>query len=355
MLPRTSRSLRISHVGSNPAGFTLIELLTVILIIGILIGILVPALGGARSAAKNASTAAMISAVQAALEAFKDENGKEFIRSGGYPCSYMHPNILDGDNQPIFTMEHGASGRFPFIEIFPQVYGAHFLPAMLMGVDGHGFVPRSGIPKDLLGEPHKWYAPIDDQGTLLPRAARYLDPDRVRLLRTEELPGNRNPLLFPQWNVMKHLPVIVDSFDRPLLYYVPNHHGSLSNMMEAYYSPQNQYPDGPPLYYQVDNMGFTGTRGDRPPSYDGWDFGAGPVHRITRSGEKLTALDIDKSENRDTLARYILDMKAFRAIRNPSAKSPLRPVNKDSYLLITAGRDALYGTSDDVKNFGSEE
>lgn len=356
-----SALVNVSHTrqpsGVRPA-FTLIELLVVVFILGLLIAILVPALSGARRAAKGASTAATLQAIQTALETFKNSHGSEFPRSNGYPPSYMHPNISDASGRPVFTMRDGAAGKFPFIRTgnsFPRVYGAHFLPAMLLGLDSNGFVPRSSVPPDLLAAPERWYLP-DDQGRLLERAGPYLDPSRVRLVHTENLPGRRPERnmygdLFPDWSDMKHLPVIVDAFERPVLYYVPNRNGSLQNMMEWLYNGDNHYPDGPPIYYQIDNAGFTGTSGDYGPPADGWDFGHGGNHRIARAGHKLTALDIDLPPNRDTFARYVLDMNAFRAMRNPTARSPLRPVNKDAYLLITAGPDALYGTADDIVNF----
>ncbi len=337
------------------SAFTLIELLTVILILGVLIAILVPSMSAARAAGKDASTAGTLSAIQTALEAFKDEHGKTFPRSGGYPPSFMHPNLYDRDNQPVFTMAQGANGRFPFLAGYPKVYGAHYLSAMLMGVDRQGYVRRSDVPPDLLGQPERWYTVLDDQGTLLPRAASYLDASRVRLIRTDELPGAYNPVHFPNWEMMKHLPVIADAHDRPVLYYVPHRHGSLQNMMEWYYSPTNHYPDGPPIYYHVDNAGFTGILSEPLYNQPGWNFGRGGLHRIARPGHELTALDIDDDRNRDSLARYVLDMRAFRSLPERTAKSPLRPVNKDTYLLITAGRDAIYGSPDDVRNFESGE
>lgn len=348
-------------VSSARPAFTLIELLVVVFILGLLIAILVPALSGARRAAKGASTASTLDAIQKALEAFKNDQGAEFPRSNGYPPSYLHPNINDANGNPVFTLRDGAAGKFPFIrngKNFPRVYGAHFLPAMLLGMDSNGFVPRSSVPPALLATPEKWYQP-DGEEKLLDRATPYLDPARVRLVATEDLPGRRPERnmygdLFPDWSSMKRLPVIVDAFDYPILYYVPNRNGSLQNMMEWLYSGDNQYPDGPPIYYQIDNAGFTGTTSDPGPAGEGWDFGRGGYHKISRPGHKLTALDIDLPANRDTFARYVLDMNAFKALRNPTAKSPLRPVNKDAYVLVSTGPDALYGTEDDIVNFPRE-
>ncbi|MCH7527855.1 MAG: hypothetical protein IID39_10495, partial [Planctomycetes bacterium] len=58
-------------------------------------------------------------------------------------------------------------------------------------------------------------------------------------------------------------------------------------------------------------------------------------------------------ENRDTFARYVSDRKLFRNLEatiNPPPASPLRPVNSDSFLLISPGADGRYGTNDDISN-----
>ena len=112
---------------------------------------------------------------------------------------------------------------------------------------------------------------------------------------------------------------------------------------------------GPPFYFHQDNRAFTGG----PPTNkyaatDGWDFGEG-VHAITQSGAELTAKEIIKEENRDTFARFILERKQYQSLllakSTPSEATLLRPVNPDSYLLISAGVDGRYGTNDDITNF----
>ena len=59
-----------------------------------------------------------------------------------------------------------------------------------------------------------------------------------------------------------------------------------------------------------------------------------------------------------SFARYIVDRTLLRSLKEekpggekPSEKTQLRPVNADSYLLISAGVDGRFGTPDDVTNF----
>jgi hypothetical protein len=42
----------------------------------------------------------------------------------------------------------------------------------------------------------------------------------------------------------------------------------------------------------------------------------------------------------------------YEAITNPVIKVGVRPYNPDTYILISAGYDGIYGTKDDVTNFG---
>ena len=124
--------------------FSLVELLTVIFIISLLIGILIPSLGAARNAAKKSKTNSDIRAIGTAIELFKNDNEREFPHTNGYPPSFAHP--------PIKGYSFDAHlGQFPFLEDVsdsnpPVVYGAHWLPAMLMGVDNLGYVKRSSVP-----------------------------------------------------------------------------------------------------------------------------------------------------------------------------------------------------------------
>lgn len=343
-------------------GFSLIELLTVIFIITLLISILVPSLNNARNQAKRTSAAALLRAIEVGLESFKNDNETEFSRTNGYPPSFAHPPILNKDGGPVFTEDDAAEGRFPFLERFPRVYGAHFLPAMLVGRDLNGFVPRRSVPKDLLAEPWKWYEGDETTGEILQRRSLYLDTAKVRFVATEDLIGKKpdadNGRFFKDWSEedMRRLPVIVDPFDQPVLYYASNRGGTLGNMVEELHRSDNRYNDGQPVYFHQDNEGFTGTGTDPNAPIDGWDLGGGG-HAIAIHGSALTALDIEQTQYKESFARYILDKNAFNAVPfdQRKANTPLRPVNKDTFLLITAGPDGRYGTTDDVSNIPSQE
>ncbi len=342
--------------------FTLVELLTVVFIISLLIGILIPSINSARTAAKKATTAKALDSIKVGMEMFKNDNGADFRQTNGYPPSFAHPPI------PGYTFQSHL-GEFPFLDPIsdgrpPSVSGAHWLPAMLMGVDNLGYVKRSSVPNenDLRKKPWLWYSddPFQDESYRKPeRMPLYLDPGNTRTKATKDIPGRENREFFPRWDDVRQLPVIVDAFDQPVLYYVASTHGRTTNMVEEDHIADNAYDGrrpqeiGVPFYFHQDNEAFTGTSSDAEETVElGWDFGGRPrEHAIGESGSMLTPAQLVDADHRNTFARYIVDRKIFESLRIDSADgAPLRPVNADSYLLITAGPDGRYGTADDVTN-----
>ncbi|MCH9001407.1 MAG: prepilin-type N-terminal cleavage/methylation domain-containing protein [Planctomycetes bacterium] len=341
--------------------FSLVELLTVMFIISALIAILVPSLNAARNSAKKTSTIATLNALKGGLDLFRNDNERQFARTNGYPPSFAHPRILK-DGVDIFDP---SIGEYPFVEENPVVSGAHWLPAMLMGHDQGGYINGKTVTRknNLRYEPWKWYTP-DPLGddTLLERTGFYADPGGLKTVQTEDLPGRPNLTLFDNgpWNIVKRLPVIVDSFGQPILYYVANANGRPTNMVADERNRENKYTggpqeQGPPFYFHDDNHQFTGDEDEL-----GWNFD-GP-HAIARAGDKVTAdqlVDPSNAEAQESFARFIIDRALYRTMLKkateenepPSAKATLRPVNADSYLLISAGVDGRYGTNDDITNF----
>ncbi len=359
-----------SHHRMRGSAFSLVELLTVMFIIALLIAILIPSLNSARNSAKKTSTAATLRTLKIGLDLFRNENERDFPQTNGYPPSWAHPPIPGASFDPIL-------GQFPYglgpdfnTNKAPVINGAHWLPAMLMGPDQQGYIARGSVPerKGLRAEPWKWYnANPLNEGKALERRALYIDTG-TRTLPTDRLPGKPDTTLFPDWGVMQKMPVIVDAFDQPILYYAANRNGSTSNIVADERDPNNRYSggtqeNGPPYYVHEDNHGFTGDEGKA-----GWDFGGG-AHAIQFAGEKLDAVILSQpidpanfnpsdQATIPTFARFILDRKLQRDLEERrmsgqtiDPKTPLRVVNPDSYLLISAGVDGRYGTADDVTNF----
>ncbi len=361
-MPSTPTNSHRAKANRTRAGrahaFTLIELLTVMFIITVLIGILIPALNGARRTAKKSTTKGLIRTIEIGLDSFKNDNERDFPQTNGFPPSFSHPPIPGYTFDPIM-------GEFPFVQQQPPVVnGAHWLPAMLMGVDGEGYVSRRSIPKKgtIRKEPWKWYTqdPFGSGEKQLERKPLYMDPNKTPTVRTEDIEGRPNMNLFPDWDVMKHLPVIIDAFEQPVLYYASNRGGTPRNIVADERDPDNSYTggiqlEGPPYYVHDDNHGFTGDEVE-----PGFDFGA-RAHDIAVAGDALDAdalSDPTDAIAAKTFAHFILDRKQLRdmqadraAGKQIPAKTPLRVANPKRFLLISAGADGKYGTMDDVTNF----
>jgi len=347
-----TRFARRHHAPRRAPAFSLVELLTVIFIISALIAILVPSLSAARNQAKKTVTKKAIDSIKMGLEAFKNDHEKDFRRTNGYPPSFEYPKLSGVAFEPYL-------GQFPFLPkdppVTPVVYGAQWLPAMLVGVDAQGYIARREVPPAFRDKPNAWYNP-----NLLPespkRSPLYVDPGGINLVATNNLPGKRpEPPLFPDWKDMQDMPVMADAFDYPILYYVSNTAGKPTNMVAAHRDKNNVYNGGDqevgvPYYFHEDNAGFTGDDEN-----EGWNF-QGVDHPMRKSGAKFTGdmLLPDYGGFEESFARRIVDRPLYRELKLKDEADrkavPLRPVNHDSYLLISPGADGLYGTNDDVSN-----
>jgi hypothetical protein len=103
----------------------------------------------------------------------------------------------------------------------------------------------------------------------------------------------------------------------------------------------------PGVYTMKDNAIFTGlckgTTCEIPP----WDLGAGN-HLIEDFGPDDPPSRDSIDEKRDTFGYYMLNKNAFEQ----TDRRTMRALRADSYVLLSAGKDALYGSDDDVNNLG---
>jgi prepilin-type N-terminal cleavage/methylation domain-containing protein len=324
-------------------GFTLVELLVVVAIIALLIGILVPSLGAARNHAKDVKTRATLKALGDGLEMFKTDNEPEVRKTGGYPASTRADDPTEDGEQDIF--------------------GAQWLVRYLMGKDFRGFVPRKNVPADILDdgtagyEQKHWYdTPAENYVSAIDRAGPYVLPEGLRLIRPKNLSNKPAAALGCDEKTFEQ-PIIADAFDRPVLYYAAN-----VKLAERGNAPVAGFgPDDPAgVYTMVDNGLFTGACKGEACTYQPWDFasilgedGADTDHRykLSQFGTDTTpdadSLKADADAGRVTFPLYVLNRNIFETSQRKSAV----PSRRESFLLITAGRDGIYGNKDDVRNF----
>jgi len=294
-------------------GFTLPELLTVVAIIALLIGILMPALYQVKKMAKDTKQKAQLVSIEMGINLYKND-------FGDYPPS--HGWKTAGDN------------------IDYDYCGAQTLTEAMFGQDLLGFHPDSvyredGLDKnssnDLYPDPFNPNSNPVHKKNLDSRKGPYLQRENIGVFRVGPIPPDEG--VFKPFNfngLAKDRYVICDVFTQ-----VNRTIGGKS------------YKVGTPiLYFRADT-----SRTDINPATNNvkdriYNFYDNQVlveqGRITDSASHLDFLRADGTC--EPFYAYIGDPFA-------SASSLMRPVRPDSFLLISAGNDGLYGTKDDICNF----
>lgn len=288
--------------------FTIVELLTVISIIAILIGILVPSLRAVRRTAREVKQKTQLHALDTALEAFR-------AAYGDYPPS----NLQDEDD---------------------AIYGGAFkLAEAMVGQDLLGFDIRSRWRADLSER-------IDGAGTPLysgrdreSRLGPYIELKHANAYEMRQLySGVSAPFLKKRY-------VICDVFSRagkigmPILYYKAN---TFNKSEERPHDP-NKYGEGElktqtttNIYNYYDCLEIIGL--GVPPG------GAKqhPMFDPTSVGQTTVGIRQFYNQTRN------LKVKIWN---QTLLKYEWWPYNAESFILISAGPDGLYGTPDDLGNY----
>lgn len=319
-------------------GFTLIEMMVVVAIIGLLLAALLPAFSTARNKAKNAQANAIFKALDTGIVSYQAESAL-----GGTlpPSSSDNPK-----NRQLIINPKSKNGGVSEI----RIAGAHLLAMAMVGADGLGTAGFKDLNRD-----GRWWNDTHDNpnglyeldvttlDTKYPRygGAGYVD-DKIRSnmksLQEMEDAGIIQNLSEVSQDIAKDEQMFLDPWGMPILYYKANR--SSQRMIAA---------DKPGIFRQEDNGIITGTK-DGASDDPGIDFGAGKVdgsyHEIisAKTPEAVDKVDdiIQNTDFKQSLARFILDT---------SLRARPTPVNKSTYLLISAGPDSRYGTDDDIINW----
>ncbi len=289
-------SNRAGNEGSKRflTGFTTVELLTVLAIISMLVGLLIPAVSMVKTIAREAKQSAQLTTMGMALEAFKNDYGD-------YPPSNFQ---IGGD-----------------------YCGAQKLAEALCGLDLLGFHPKSDFNSDGYDNSGVF---IYDQANLDERKGPYLELATAGVFKLRYLFPGGTPFLDGDRYVIcdafgvKSVPVGGKSFKAgtPILYYRAN-----VSSKQMIYNPtgMNKFEDN---IYNVQDNGNLVALGK---------VKDGSPHR----------LDINLNPG----VFYSSD----GGVIDPKVPAPAGmvgwPYRPDSYILISAGADGVYGTGDDITNF----
>jgi prepilin-type N-terminal cleavage/methylation domain-containing protein len=296
-------------------GFTLIELLVVISIIAVLLAVLVPSIGLIRIQAKNMSQSMQLRNIATGLEAFNSDNG------GEYPDS--KESIPDG------------------------IFGAQRLCSSMVGRDECGY-SKSGNSTGI------YSADFQNRDY-------YLDPENYTLINSKQLYGTGMNTIAGDDSLkllVYFYPVITDVF-RQKEVTIQSY-----NRQTVGWSNKVVYAGTPILYFKANktnaflNNGYLSPADPPLPIYADC---AQWIYDWTQNQEFFNLPTI-KTFGTTTLKyhNYFSDgvdagKKAFYDdIINDKVTTSILPVCKDSYILISAGFDGIYGTKDDITNFDNK-
>jgi type II secretory pathway pseudopilin PulG len=278
------------------AAFTIIELLTVMSIIILLIGLLVPALNMVKRFTKRVVQKNQFHTIEVAMDIYNAEWEE-------------YPPSDDKDEVPL-----------PYC-------GAMKLAEAMVGQDLAGFNPASKFRSD---------GTLSGPGTELYGAGAPADKSARRLyLKPENANAQKLDHLYPQGthgNFERENRVLCDVYPQithrdtgrlvgmPILYYRADTSKTVHNI---------DSPDDPANIYRYENN-FDFVKLEVP-----WDPQAGP-HPLGQTSDTPTGPTIFYE----------------KTLNSNITVAGGRPYRADSYILLSAGFDGLYGTDDDVFNFG---
>ena len=273
-------------------GMTLVELLVVLGIIALLAGVLIPSLTMVQRTARETKQKAQFSHIEFALETFKKDYGD-------YPPSDMSPGFID-------------------------YCGAQKLAEALVGWDLLGFHPRSDFRATGRNDDGIYVYDADDSILFDQRKGPYLELASDNVFRLGNT-ANRQGLFMETMPLAPDTYVICDVFGKQKIKLL-NGRTVTAGSPILYYRANTSEKTLRGIYNHLDNDAIV----------------------------QIKELADNRGDDRHPLGRANGDYQYFyEYIRDPKIDARDWPYRSDSYILISAGTDGLYGTSDDIRNFGN--
>lgn len=285
-------------------GLTVVELLTVLAVIAILVGVLLPTVTKIVTVAKETRQKAEFATLTIGISSYKND-------MGDYPPSdCLVPGDLPADN--------GDS----------DYCGSQKLAEAMVGYDLFGFHSDSEYKSDGKWTGGEYEADPDNanyNGNV--RKGPYIDMKSTTVVPLEDTTINTNAVTgyFKVADDIDDGYLICDTFKR--------------------YNENLKFKVGAPVLYfrAYTNRVKYRTANDGEEIYDYEDNWA-----LIDNIKKL-----DGAHPIDPTVFYSDDYMVDKKLTSPVAGDVL-PYNKDSFILISAGKDGLYGTVDDIFNFDKD-
>ena len=274
-------------------GFTIVELLAALGIIALMVGLLIPALSMVRDTARQTKQKAQFTTIGLALTAFKNDYGD-------YPRS-------DWPLPP-------APGS--------DYCGAQKLAEALVGWDLLGFHPKSDFRSNGRNDDGEFIYDANNPIFFDQRRGPYLELATFDAFRLGNISILNPGLFFDTRPLAPNTFVLCDVFGEKKI--------MLSN-------GKTVRAGAPILYYRANTSAKT-------------------IREIYNAQDNDVLIQIkQQTDNKEQpLSRPAGQFQYFYDyIRDPKISARPWPYRPDSYILISAGADGLYGTSDDIRNFGN--
>jgi len=274
-------------------GFTVVEVLAAVGIIALMVGLLLPALSVVRDKAKEVKQKAQFATIGLALTAFKNDYGD-------YPRSdWLLPPAPGSD-----------------------YCGAQKLTEALLGWDLLGFHPQSDFRSNGYNDDRVFIYDANNPVFFDQRTGPYIELTSANAFRLGNI-SIRYPGMFNNTRPLApYTFVLCDVFGAKKV--------TLAN-------GETVKAGAPILYYKANTSGKTIRE-----IYNAQDNDAIVMIKQQADGKIHPLAD---SSNQ---YQYFYDY-----IRDPKISARAWPYRPGSYILISAGVDGLYGTSDDIRNFGN--
>jgi prepilin-type N-terminal cleavage/methylation domain-containing protein len=351
----------------NPRAFTLVELLVVIGIIGVLVAILIPVIGKVRTQSHVADTKNSLNQLVSAIERYHND-------FHAYPGPASNDQIRSATMSAAIADAGGDTQWETATPYFDKMTGTENLVLGLLGglrIQGNQIVydPRN-VGKGPINlnpaNPKRYepYADLKDTSMHVNAAGRQTGAYTDGSVEADD----------------SIIPEFVDRFPEPmpLLYMRPRVGAARPNITTPAANVDNGIVNAPGAtaavkqihQYDLDQIiGYTGVfsttsvRGSMTLQTGNFPAGIcigqgkdlnGKMMDGTNAKEQapihgLRNVDVNRTMAQGT-ASYIYPFDAYSYLQNPANKNT--PRSKDTFVLIAAGADRIYGTEDDITSFG---